>query len=236
MNLKRVRLLVATVASVSLIGTLVVVALAQQGPTRPHEVAGPDVGPSGQTGDLHYFDNPPSAESPTPTQFGPYRVFPPGSRVQNREYPDDPDPVEYRPTKDQASLANSPLHLAPPTGYREVELSGTERRGVPQIVSAHWASGSDELDVVAVVMPTWRLPIDVYLDVQERRLEQRLTRIAGHEAVVEQPKSGPTPGLGYVRVWMNGWELVLTSTVLGQDRLEALAEQLVPIYQDKTPS
>ena len=87
-----------------------------------------------------------------------------------------------------------------------------------------------------VVMPTWRLPIDVYLDVQERRLEQRLTRIAGHEAVVEQPKSGPTPGLGYVRVWMNGWELVLTSTVLGQDRLEALAEQLVPIYQDKTPS
>jgi len=175
---------------------------------------------------LHWFENPPTDSSGSSSQFGPYRVFPPGAKIQDRTYPDDPDPIPYSDSRDRITISKSDLYIPPPPGYTESGITAKTRRGEPHIIAAEWVAGDSHFNVVSVLAPAWRLPLDVYLDLPESRFVQRTLQINGHPAIVDEPKAGPMPNVGYVRVWMGGWEIVITSPNVGQDRLLSLADQL----------
>lgn len=220
-----------TLAAIALLaaGGLAAVAAAQVGGGRPHEVAGPDIGPSGQTGELHYFENKPKPWDGTFTQFGPYRILPPGIEVVLR---DDPfgslaaAPVTF--TTDILQINRSPAYITPVMGYSEAQVQARMRGGSVTHVEAVWSLGAATVVVMSSVVPQSALPLDEYASLAESPLAPVGTpvMIGRRYAIVSQPKSGPAPHVGYVRIWLDGTDLWLRSDDLGQDKLVAIAEAI----------
>lgn len=226
---QRTRLLTLAVIALLAAGGLVAVAAAQVGGGRPHEVAGPAIGPSGQTGDLHYFEGKPKPWDGTFTQFGPYRILPPGIEVITR---DDPfgslqsAPVAF--TTDRPQIEQSPAYVAPVMSFLETGITARLRGSVVTHVEAIWAADGATVIVMSDIVPESALPLDEYSSLAESALAPvgTATMIGGRYAIVSQPKAGPAPHIGYVRIWLNGTDLWLRSDDLGQDKLVAIAEAI----------
>ena len=220
-----------TLAAIALLaaGGLAAVAAAQGGGGRPHEVLGPAIGPSGQTGDLHYFENKPNPWDGTFTQFGPFRILPPGIQVIERADPFgslESAPVTL--TTEAQQIGKSPAYIAPVVGYGETQLKARMRGGVVTQVEAVWSLGGATVVVMSGLVPLSALPLDEYSSLAESPLAPvgTPTLIGGRYAIVSQPKSGPALHVGYVRIWLDGTDLWLRSDDLGQDKLAAIAEAI----------
>ncbi len=194
---------------------------------RSREVEGPAVGPSGQTGELTWLENPAKPYAGGATAHGPYRLLPPGTLYIPRDYPGDTGSRTFGETSDTMTLTESSLHIEPVEGYKASSERGTTRGGTIISIDSVWAGPTGETILVSSArVPDWMLPLDVYLFPQDSILKVVSVSIAGRPAIVEQPVSGPAPNVGHVRLWFDGSELVLRSPSVGQDRLVALAEEI----------
>ncbi|PFG74140.1 hypothetical protein A9A59_1349 [Tepidiforma thermophila] len=192
------------------------------------EVPGPERGPSGQTGQLTWLENPARPYAGGAEQVGPYRLLPPGTLYIERTYPGDTGARDFAETSSPDVLRRSALYFEPLPGFSVSSERGTVRDGQVIGIDSYWKNDAgDALIVSSAAVPDWMLPLDVYLYPTDSPLEVFTTTIAGRPAIVEQPSAGPAPNVGYVRVWLEGQEIVLRSPSMGQDRLIDLAARLV---------
>ncbi len=198
-----------------------------ESPSQSKSVPGPAIGPSGQTGDLHYFENPAKEFDGTSEKFGPYRLLPLGTKFIPRAYPDDKAPRDFSETKDSVLLSASKAHVLRPTGFVETNLSGTLRNGAPIVLSATWISGKRTVTVASAPVQQWALPIDVYLHFPDSLIAVKPVMIGGWPGIVTRPTSGPVAGIGSVQIWLDGIEVVFTSADLNRDEVTAIAEAVV---------
>jgi hypothetical protein len=225
--IRRTRFLTLAAIGLLAVGGLAAAAAAQGGGGRPHEVPGPATGPSGQTGELHYFENKPKPWDGTFMQFGPFRILPPGIEVIVR---DDPfgalasAPVAF--TNNTPQIEKSPAHIAPVMGYSESQLNARLRGVTVTHIEAVWSLGGATVIVMSDLVPESALPLDEYSSVAESPFAPVGTPVMIGEryAIVSQPKSGPAPHVGYVRMWLDGSEVWLRSDDVGQDTLVAIAK------------
>jgi len=213
-----------------LLAGLVVGAMAQGsgGPSQAREVAGPSVGPYGQQGELHYFENPAHEYSGGAKEFGPYRLLPAGTKYIPRP-PKDPRPAtSVEEVRDVARWKGTNLDVPAPKGFVERRAAATVIDGTTiDAVSFAWSSPSGTIYAVVHSVAEDRLPLDVYLTFDDSPIEERPVMIAGYHAIVEQPRSGPAPNVGYVAVYVAGRSIDLHSPDMGQDRLVQVAQELL---------
>lgn len=223
----RRRSLIVSMASVAAAVGLLAGAVAEDRPSWSKEVSGPGVGPAGQTGELHYLENPAKPYQGGARQFGPYRLLPPGTRYIERDYPADTAPREFTETADPSLFTGSELYIPPLAGYAEKSANAVLRNSTPILVQLSWASAEIALQVVVTAAPEWQMPLDVYLHFEDSPITVRSEMLSGHFAIVTEPTAGPAPNVGSVRVWLGGREIFLSSPNAGQDRLRVIAETIL---------
>jgi hypothetical protein len=220
----KARILVVIIAGLGLAGMLSLVTAVQEGPSKSRQVAGPPVGPAGQTGTITYLENPARPYSGGAQNFGPYRLIPPGSQKPTRVNPSD-NPVAI---SDESVLQASSLYLHPLEGFAARRTSGVlSGSGEPIQVAQVWESEAGTVAVVVNSVTPESQPIDVALHFDDSPIEVRPVEIAGQPAILTLPRTGPAPNVGSVRVWLGSAELFLSSPDLDHDALTNLAAELV---------
>ena len=207
---------------------LSVAAVAQnsnQGPSLAKEVSGPNIGPSGQTGELHYLENPGNEFSGGSTTFGPYRLLPPGTKFIPR-FAEGPPPKLIERTTEKRSWPDRTLDLEPPNGLQEKRATATVLDGARvDSIEYVWTDGTQEILVLSMLVSEEMLPLDVYLPFDDSTLAIKTMRMSETTfAVIEQPRAGPAPNVGYVSVYSLGRLLTFQSPDVGQDRLLDIAK------------
>lgn len=226
---------------VLMLGTVTTVAaglLDNQSKSIARPVAGSDVGPSGQTGQITYLDNTGEAYRGDAEEFGPFRLMPPGTKHLVREYPADTAPRDFRETYSRQSLPSSKLLVLPPAGWSESAFRTVLRNGIPIEASGLWASPDGRaVSFFVIDVPDWALPIDVYLGFPDSLTVKSMTTISTHPAIVEGPnerrslKTPPPPPGGSVRVYVNGVQLILQSDDLEIEELTQVAKSVIPVLE-----
>jgi hypothetical protein len=198
--MKRRSTLIAVALSATVTAGLTATALAQRGgdnPSRAKEVAGPAVGPAGQTGELHYFENPGKEYAGGATMVGPYRVLPPGTKYISRDWPGPvPKTIEY--SADPATWSQTALVLPEPAGFRQTSAQATILDGTRvATVDYVWSSAAGQIHARVLVIPEARLPLDVYLTFDDSPIVNTVMKIEGGFAVAvasaQSPGPSPTP-------------------------------------------
>ncbi|MGE3075814.1 MAG: hypothetical protein AB7O30_14385 [Dehalococcoidia bacterium] len=202
------------------------IAAAASGPTANSKVIAnpPSRGPSGQDSPATWLANPATAYSGGAEDFGPYRLLPPGTEYIRREYTDQNPATSITEATDVAVLRDSELYIPPLQGFDEVQIRGLMRDSEVLAVDQVWKSHDGALIYLSVGrIPSWMLPLDVYLYPDDSILQVFTTTIDGRPTVIEQPRNGPSANVGYVRVWLNGQELALRSPSIDQVQLSEIA-------------
>lgn len=233
----------ASIAIVAAIG-LTLTSVAQQGPPKPgraREVTGVTIGPSGQTGELHVFENPTTGNVGGATEFGPFRVLPAGAAGIPRPAPPEEATKMRSQSSDPAVWRDSGLAVDPPAGFVQFAAQATLLDSEVDRVDYQWKGPEGTVVGVIARVPAWRLPIDVYQRFPDSRLQVTTEMIEGYYAVIEEPKSGPAPNVGRVQVYVAtigqlGRGIVLSSPDMGQDKLRAVAASLArDLHKAGTP-
>ena len=191
------------------------------------EVPGPSVGPSGQTGDLHYLENPGTEYRGGAEEFGPFRLLPPGTKFIERASRGVPA-TSVEEVDRPAVWEDSDLVLSIPTEVQADRISATVVNG-ESLAQLNYALSARDGGLTATVMRVSdsSLPLDVYRPLADSPLEIVTTQRNGAYVVIEQRRSGPAPSSGYVSIYADGRLLTLYSQELGQDRLAEIGLQLV---------
>lgn len=212
-------------------GSMIAVAATQNrgGPSTAKEVAGPSVGPAGQTGELHYLENTARRYAGDAQDFGPFRLLPAGTQYIPRPLPTE---LTGKPTPHPVSLDElkaSQLWVDAPEGLELAQASGDEWLGKAINAQFLWrtADGKSVQATVSIV-EDWQKPLDVYLVYPDSLLRVAPVMIDGHYAIVNEPSTGPAPNVGYVSVFVNNKLLYLSSPDLDQKALQRYAAILLP--------
>jgi hypothetical protein len=176
---------------------------------------------------VRYLENPAKPYTGGAESFGPYRLLPPGVLMPERSYPNAPTSRSFADTTDRTVFGSSNLYVTTPAGYTEKSVRAKLADGQLLDVDAVWERDGKIIAVTMTKVDFASLPLDVPLYFPDSRLSIKTTSIGGRPALIEQPTAGPAPNVGYVRVWLDGRELVLTSPNLRQDELANLAATLV---------
>lgn len=159
------------------------------------------------------------------TRFGPYRLLPPGSELENRVIP--PALREgFGETTDHAVIMAAAIYIAPPDGFEAVGLRAATVGDEVVAISHEWVGPGGTVTISTLVVDEDQLPIDIVRETSGGRITVQTATLAGREAIITVPGPTVAPSLGAVRVWLGGWEMVLVSTVLDIEALRALAERL----------
>ena len=201
------------------------------GPSSARQIAGPSVGPAGQTGDLHYLENPAKPWDGTSQQWGPYRLLPAGTRYIERPLPPDRAPHQAEQATDPSIWRSSPLAVQPPAGFTEKQGKAVLYDGQVGELWFTWVGSEGTVNAGVGQLLDWRLPMDVYLYYDDSPLVIRPVKIEGFPAIIEEPRAGPAPNVGRVEVAAKGKVFVLRSPDIGQDRLESIAAEIVRTQQ-----
>jgi hypothetical protein len=208
---------------------LAVVAIAQpsdKGPSEAVEVPGPSVGPSGQTGELHYLENPGTEYQGGARQFGPFRLLPPGVAFIPRPFQGEPA-TRLEKRSEPTFREGNELALQIPTNFTEKSASAMVVNG-KEVRRIDYVFTSPEGEVSASTTPVAEssLPLDVYQYFDDSPLENVLKQFGDIFVVIEQPKTGPAPNVGYVNIYARGRLILLQSADVGQDRLLEIGLEL----------
>jgi len=236
--MKRMSTLVVLGLCAALTVGLAATALAQRDgdhPSRAGEVPGPTMGPSGQTGDLHYFENNGTAYAGGATFVGPFRLLPPGTQFIPR-----PSRVQVPRTVDRSADPNkwigTQFELSAPPGFSEASAQATLLDGTRlDSVDYLWTGVEGRVQGRITTIDDSQLPLDVYLTFDDSPIVITVQPIPGGFAVIEQPRKGPAPNVGYVNAYFAGRLLLLESPDLGQDRLLQIAQEVVSRAGSKQP-
>ena len=187
-------------------------------------IACPDVGPSGQVGEMTCNEAPAGAGDGESPSFGPYRLLPPGTKFIERDYGPAPQPGDFEEVDNEAVVREWHTYTAPVEGATEESLTGRLLRGEPLQIFSTWRIDGHPVTVIVTDYPGSFLPLDVYLHPDDSRVAVKPEQIGGRFAVVEEPASGPAANVGYVSLWMGGYEVAFRSSELDHAALRQLAE------------
>jgi hypothetical protein len=172
------------------------------------------------TGDTDEADDPAGT-----TRFGPWRLIPAEysvshiSNVASRK--------GFNQTDEPAEMAGSPLYLDEPIdGFTVQSVFAARVDDHPVAVTHEWDSPEGTLFVSMLEVPDEDLPIDIVREDPEK-LTLTKVDIAGHDTLLVVPGEGIAPGVGAIRVWLDGTELVLGSTSFSIDQMQDFAERIV---------
>lgn len=222
-------------ASVGVIGTAIafsgalVVASATSGiSSKSQEVDGPAVGPSGQTGQMTYLENPAVVEFDGSGELhGPYRLLPPGTKYVSREYSRAWDSADYVEAS-SSDVLDLISWAQPPLEHSLASARGTLVDGEIATFDIVWRrDGGSTVTLSGGRLAPWRLPLDVYLHPADSAIQVRPIEVHGYPAIIVEPSSGPAPNVGYLRIAFDGFDLAIQSPDLPHDQLVEVADNLI---------
>ena len=223
-------LLIVALSAVILVGSTVaavVIFSAEGDPSQANRIPCPAVGPAGQTGEMTCYESIPSPYAGGAKEFGPYRLLPPGTKFIERDYGIPPASSDFTEVADKTAIRNWRIYVAPPGGAVERTLAGRALRNDPLQVFSTWDVEGKTVNVIATAYSGALLPIDVYLYFPSSRISVSAEMIGGRYVIVDQPTTGPAPNVGYVAVWLDGFEIAFRSPEHDHKVLRALAEAII---------
>jgi hypothetical protein len=170
------------------------------------------------------YESIPSPYTGGAKEFGPYRLLPPGTKFIERDYGNPPLTSDFADVTDQPRIRSWRTYVAPPEGVLERTLAGRSLRGEPLQILATWDVRGKPVDVITTAYPSQLLPIDVYLHFPDSRISVTAETIGGRFAIVDQPSAGPAPNVGYIAIWLDGFEVAFRSAEHDHKVLRSLAE------------
>jgi hypothetical protein len=131
-------------------------------------------------------------------------------------------------SQEAARWLKTPLDLPVPSGFSQAAATATVLDGARVSSVAYiWTGSAGRVSARVRLVDESDLPLDVYLTFPDSPLVVAVQALDSGFVAIEQPRSGPAPGVGYVNIYAEGRLILLESQDLRQDTLLSIGQELL---------
>jgi hypothetical protein len=193
-------------------------------------------------GEIHYLENTATGDGSGAKMIGPYRVFPPGTKYQQRSLA-IPRATSTERLPDRTAFLGTRLDMPAPKGFVEVSAVATVLNGTElDSVDYTWRGPAGTLHANVRLIPDAWLPLDISLPLPGSAVETSVVALSYGFAVVDRWHTNPDPDspldplMGDVFGHFEGLSVFTASPDVGPEARTALLAELFAADHERRSS